>query len=257
LRECRGLFQSFATVKPTLEGILAFASNYGNLKDHCGLQEWLTEIEAMRQAVSVWKYLNKFDEEKVTLRRHFQWKKGYRDEMLVVYDSHPESPEFHPVHVIASETSADGLWEELKNNNVFVAASCYLMQAINKHMNANAISVLVWSKETKTLNRVFVPKNLLGALWLQFEDAVTGNRKYRECLECHQWFPVSRDAGRSDKTYCGNACRSKAYRQRQGRAREMWGGGKGNSIKEIAEQLDVNERTVQGWVSQQRKRKEK
>lgn len=255
LREHHGLFRALAVVKPTLKGVLGFAGQYGALKARCSLHEWFAEVEAMGQAVSVWRRWRQRDE--AALRPHFLWERGYRHESFAAYHSQPDSSRRDNVHVIASESSAGGLWEELKSKDVFVAAQFYLMQMINERVNGNTATALVWNLETRSLNRVFVPENLLGAIWLQFEHAVTGNREERECLGCGDWFEVSRDTARSDKHYCGNSCRSKAYRERRAQARKLWAGGKGMSAKEIAERLEVDEKTVRGWVTRKRKRKEK
>jgi transposase len=64
-------------------------------------------------------------------------------------------------------------------------------------------------------------------------------------------------AYRSDAKYCSDACKSRAYRTRKAKARKLWAGGKDKSVKEIAQQLDVEEATVTGWLTRQRKRKEK
>ena len=39
----------------------------------------------------------------------------------------------------------------------------------------------------------FLSVFLLGAFWLQLADAITGNKKYRSCLECGRWFEISAD----------------------------------------------------------------
>jgi len=61
------------------------------------------------------------------------------------------------------------------------------------------------------MKRVSVPKNLLGAIWIQFEEAVTDNKKFEKCA-CKKWFEVSGKAARSDKKHCSATCRTKAHR---------------------------------------------
>lgn len=93
----------------------------------------------------------------------------------------------------------------------------------------------------------------MGAIWLQFEDAVSGNKEYRKCLECGTPFEVAFGVARDDKSYCSNSCRSKAYRERVKHAQTMW--KKGISIEEIATQLDADEGRVKEWISSTRKEK--
>ena len=52
---------------------------------------------------------------------------------------------------------------------------------------------------------------------------------------------------RADSTFCGNACRQRAYRARQKRARELRGGGA--SLRDIARELGSNITTIKGWVT--------
>jgi hypothetical protein len=71
------------------------------------------------------------------------------------------------------------------------------------------------------VSRETVPRNLLGAIWMQFEQAVLGNKEFRRCLECGEQFEVSLQAARADKKRCSDACRAKAYRRgRKKRARK-------------------------------------
>jgi hypothetical protein len=210
-------------------------------------------MDQMRRAVFVWNCLEKRAEK--ALSQHFVWEE-FNDTRMVSYRSSPESDSFHDRRV-ASEESPGQLWEELKGRDVFKAAWFYLMQLINERLDVDAKSVLAWVKATKRVNRVFAPKNLLGALWLQFEQAITGKADYRECEVCGELFDVSGFGRRSDKRYCTDACRAKASREWRKQALEMWAGGKGKSVKEIAEQLGVEEGKVRTCVSGQSKRKEK
>jgi hypothetical protein len=38
----------------------------------------------------------------------------------------------------------------------------------------------------------------------------------RACVQCRKWFTLEAGRGRSDKEYCSNACRMRAYRKRKG-----------------------------------------
>ena len=46
-------------------------------------------------------------------------------------------------------------------------------------------------------------------------------RRRRQCLQCGTWFEISPRAARTDRVFCSDACRFKAYRERQSRARRM------------------------------------
>ena len=89
--------------------------------------------------------------------------------------------------------------------------------------------------------------SLLGAVWFQLADAVTHDRVFSSCRECQKWFAVGPEVARSNRRFCSNACRSKAYRERQDRARRMCTAGK--TFEEIAEALDSDVPTVRRWIT--------
>jgi DNA-binding CsgD family transcriptional regulator len=260
-KENSALFRTFAKVELSMAAILDFANDYGTLSDFCDLFRWVTEIVAMRHTVTVWDYW-RHDAEK-ELRKHFVWRNDDHGKMAVHYDSHPElrpglsppAPDRRVVAVVGSETSPDGRWAALQPNNVMLAAQLFLMQVINDHVNRDTDSTLVWDNEEKRPVRTSVPQHLLGTIWLQFEHAVTENKKYLDCPMCGRCIEVSLEAGRSDKEVCGNTCRSTAYRKRK-EALKLWAGGKGRSFGEIARQLQLNEGIVEMWISDSQKREE-
>src|SRR5262249_60440765 len=111
---------------------------------------------------------------------------------------------------------------------------------------------LAWDEATGRTQLKLVPATLLTALWLQFASAIEGNKRYRRCKECGQWFEVSPETARTSRLFCSGPCPAKAYRGRRHRARELR--GKGWSFKDIAEELGSDVPTVKKWV---RSKKEK
>jgi len=60
------------------------------------------------------------------------------------------------------------------------------------------------------------PVTFQEALWAQLILAIDGNVNLRACFQCRKWFTLEAGRGRSDKEYCSNACRMRAYRKRKG-----------------------------------------
>lgn len=63
----------------------------------------------------------------------------------------------------------------------------------------------------------FVPDSLLSALWLQVATAVSGNKTYRACVFCGEFFeigPGGNTGKRVDAEYCSGRCRTAASRDR-------------------------------------------
>ena len=59
------------------------------------------------------------------------------------------------------------------------------------------------------------PDDPIDAMWVQLTLAIAGNMNLRRCTECRTWFPISSGENRSDKEYCSDACRMRAYRKRK------------------------------------------
>ena len=59
------------------------------------------------------------------------------------------------------------------------------------------------------------PDNLYDALYSQLLLAIDGNVNLGTCVQCRKWFTLEAGRGRSDKQYCSDACRMRAYRKRK------------------------------------------
>jgi hypothetical protein len=56
------------------------------------------------------------------------------------------------------------------------------------------------------------PVDLLAAMWLQLARAIGGNRHYKRCLVCNDWFEMQPYKVRDDRDYCSGKCRTRASR---------------------------------------------
>jgi hypothetical protein len=117
---------------------------------------------------------------------------------------------------------------------------------INDHLHHRFSPRLLWQQNRDRLGVYIVPDGLIGALWLQFAQAVERDAQFRQCLECDTWFEVAPGRGRTDKQFCSTACRTKAYRKRQAEAVRLH--GEGRSLEDIARELDSETDTVRGWI---------
>jgi hypothetical protein len=95
-----------------------------------------------------------------------------------------------------------------------------LMRLIKRHgeRNFHGGGVNVRLKEdplTRVPRLCLRPDDLLDALWVQLFLAIDGSQNLRTCSECRTWFTVQAGRGRSDKEYCSDACRMRAYRKRR------------------------------------------
>lgn len=262
-----GLFRTFADTPPTTQGILMFANRFGFL-NHAEEQRlieipcegrmviaraeplsfWRWEIWAMRLAVELWDAAQAGDT--TTLSRRIAWTQGPGG-MGVLYGTQiagdrPGEPHYR--EWIASPTIHPERLERFPPGDLIMPALYRVQQFVNDHMTRRVSVRLAWDEARNRLELRIVPQNLIGALWLQFARAISGQKAYRRCEECGAWFEVSREVTRSDRLYCSNACRTRAYRKRKELAQQMYKTGK--RIEEIAQALGSEESTVAGWVKE-------
>ena len=124
-----------------------------------------------------------------------------------------------------------------------------ILKKINGHLTGNRFRI-AFTKERRPSGFAMqiMPSSLLGALWVQFGQAIVENKKFRSWAECRRWFEVSPSANRTSRRYCKEACRSRAYRNRKEQAIRMAESGK--TTKEIAHALQSTTDTANKWLRQ-------
>ena len=170
----------------------------------------------MRQMVDLWDRARNGDVE--GLAPHIQWRNRE-----VYYFSHPalgpkERPKHPAVKTVAriSARSSYELSQVYPNRDLIGPAFSHLQQVANDRIKDCVSSRLLWDPPHSRLKLHVVPDSLLGALWLQFAQAIEHNSDFRKCVECEEmWFEVSPQKARADKVYCSDACRMRAYRKRR------------------------------------------
>jgi len=129
-------------------------------------------------------------------------------------------------------------------------AKQYLINTINKHLAGNVVPQFHLERHGKGNEDILTsiaPRNLLGALWLQFFLEIT-RRNVRKCPMCKTPFVAQRE----DQLYCrthGDGCRKRAYRARD----EVLRGGK--SRREVADRYHITIADLDQILAQSRKRK--
>ena len=99
----------------------------------------------------------------------------------------------------------------------------WAQRAINQHLvgrgrGQEAVHTrLLYDTEVQSFGVHVVPTSLLGALWLQCALAIAGDRTYRRCASCQEWFWVSPEGGgkRRHSDYCGSTCKVREWRKRK------------------------------------------
>jgi hypothetical protein len=201
------MFHTFAQTDPTTEGVVGFANAYGLL----GLPDDDRRLSEGRGEV--------FVEDDESLDRWFAEIGAIRDAVT--------------------------LWNGLRGRRVKAGDDDRLMGAVNDRLAGAAAPRLTRDRRSGRPVLQDFPLSLLGAVWLQFARAVGGNKEYRACASCERWFEVSPETARTNRQFCSEACRSRAYRDRKGRAVELR--AEGWSFDRIAGELGSDLDTVKGW----------
>jgi hypothetical protein len=272
-----GLFRIFAETAPTAEGVLAFANRYGRLgwslplpmdpassaepdvarrpAEPESLWQWQGAIAWFKDLVSLWELAGSGDSRAVG--EAIQW----RDSDALVYlpptgdasvpsaggapADAPRRERARPVLFLRRATDQQ-LMDQIPAGDVIQPAMIYVERILNKVLRAHVYPELLRDPALDRPTLRWLPQHLLGAMCLQFAEAISFSKQYRQCRECDRWFEVAPGVNRRSRLTCSDACRNRGYRERQGRARELRARGK--SVGEIANVLGADPAAVKGWV---------
>ena len=281
LESATSLFRNFADTWRTRSEILKFANAYGPLGRGVPMQVggrpatgetlalWQAEISAMRQAVRLWALSKAGDAD--ALADNIRWEEDRAGGVRVVYHSgaardergqpHPDEKDAYdqdfqedfdaaPFAVEAEIASrhAHAEWlERFKPGDVFLPAMVYVQRQVNQRLQELSPPALRYDFARDRMVLQPAPASLLAAMWLQFAEAVSGDKTFHRCRGCFRWFEVAGKGMRSTRFHCSNACRIRAHRLRQECAGQWHADGW--TIREIAEELGATVADVKKWVA--------
>jgi hypothetical protein len=286
LGSATGLFRNFADAWRSQAGILRFANEYGLLGVGVAVRAvgstpalpgtligeplavWGREITAMRRMVDLWDLYRRGEADR--LAQYIVWQTDPGGGNRVVFQggpvpdergqAHPDGEGYdsdgdeslHPEHFeitdeIASAGSGAEWLDRFKPGDVFLPALAYVQRQVNAHLKAFGPPALRYDLEQDRLVLRHMPQDLLQAMWQQFAEAISGDKKHHQCRGCRKWFEVTARGMRSTRFHCSNACRIRAHRERQDRARRLH--AEGQSLPEIARELEADVASVKRWVA--------
>jgi hypothetical protein len=250
------LFRNFARLEKTPDAILEFASKYGNLRyPAASFAEWKAEICTMQCLIELWDAAGEGRTEhlakhfKSVGRGVFEHEYGHA---LLFYKGHSMLPD--------GIVKGAGLLSPISNvegATITAAAQSVVLAAVNLRMTADEPFVGFVDSAVRgvpfpqNVQLGILPSSLIGSLWYQFADAISGQKQYRQCEACHRYMELAPEVNRADRRYCSDACRSKALRRRQKLSRQMRDSGK--SLREIAKATGSDVATIKQWLSQKEK----
>ena len=238
------LFQVFAAVVPDTIGIQRFANEYGLLggKYSVGVEfitvvrrmvelyrnrpdfpatrisfepnytsgepfaAWVNQILKMKHAVKVWSLLNRRDE--TGLREYVKW------HHKIFYFVDPETDEKLGNSQLIDSYANSGDENKIVQGEIRRPARVLLAGLINENLKGQVSPMTLCRVGLEETTLRFIPESLLGALWLQFAQALDKSYAYRQCEECGIWFDIAKHVGaRSDKRTCGATCKKRRQRR--------------------------------------------
>lgn len=265
LRQHKCLFRVFAETGDSDENVVDFAGCYGLLgldlehispggaplpKNMEPLSSWRLEIGAMRKALTIWDMVQ--DEDARGLESYLgplmRW---------VAADQDPYHGDVSGAGISTMpQDPAELRWFRLhpefleiyRSGDLETPAMLGVQFLVNQHLERRIAPRILWDDSRRQgWSLYFVPVNLAGALWLQLSQSITQQKDYRRCRQCGSWFEIDHYTARTNRYFCSNACRSKAYRDRQAKARQL--SREGMPMGEIADELGSERDTVARWVS--------
>jgi hypothetical protein len=228
------------------------------------LTEWLERIFSMRQAIALRQMatsrdvagLRKIlvrDQETVWLRPKVSWLLPDWRNPDPVEELPKAPPWFHGERINAAEPSVVSLegsaterGRQLGDLGIVEAAWSAVAGVTNRFLRGALDSRLYIDAETGQGEVFQDPDSLGSALWLQFANSITEGTRFRTCKTCGEWFALPLRGSRVSREYCTDACRFKAYRDRQDEARRL--AAKGVAPAEIARKLDTTASVVRKWL---------
>ena len=186
---------------------------------------WLWAIATMRHALHLWDMVRAND--KAGLSRLIHWSGS--DHVFIQDAVNPQLRDRRPKKMTFQDFRGDWTFEirriiaderhemfsEMTPGDVLVPALAHIRDEINMHLAEHTSAQLNAGTNITGMGIQLVPKNLFGALWLQFAEAIDDDRDYRRCTQCLKWFEIAPGSGRPDKLYCSDACRMRSYRTRK------------------------------------------
>lgn len=212
--------------------------------------DWEDEIWRMAEAVTLLDALHSSDAE--SLGKLVFWESEHRVTVKLDKKLGRDTPlKIHPrktMHYTVANSHTLMERYGLSHGDIFGPVQVCLSQIVNDKLHGAMRAAILHDTETHELKLRMVPTSLLGAMWLQLSQELTGGIKSRQCAECGKWFEISLEQSgfRRNRQYCSDGCRMAAYRRRKERAVQL--ATEGIKPDQIAKELDSDPKTVRGWI---------
>lgn len=248
------LFFEFSNLPDSSKEILKFVSQYGLLTGSLTLNKGNGELVfgdsldflihekwILRSAIELWEAIS--SKNWTRLNKYVVWRKvdgiftglslyfGTEEDLNYIlhndFDPNTITTEVRQVLVVGQIPftgkivrfiDCSGFYKVPSNTSLgsdyFGPAMSILMGIVNIKMRQYSVIPAVEIASQNTFRQSFIPTSLLSGMWYQFFRALTGERRYKQCVICNGWVDVTQK--RSDWTHhpkCGSTNRSRRRRK--------------------------------------------
>lgn len=216
---------------------------------------WETEIISMRNAVRLWKWIESEDIGKLSFVVNWDRDGGGFDCALgeindiKLFRKLPRKEqrimggEYNIQYRFFNENVSKEVLYLTKKGDIILPAKILLNDIINTKLKNHPLHLRLLLDENNYPKQFVVPESLLGAMWYQFFQSITGEKKYKKCAVCGTWENVNEK--REDWLYhdsCGST-----FRSRKKRGLMSIIAGK-KTVEEVAENCGVSVSVVKQWI---------
>jgi hypothetical protein len=263
------ILEPFSRLGSTEEEICDFATQYGYLGETSLItrtrpgeassgelvSKWIREIYVLKEIYELYAAWKRQDTSE--LRQRIVWRgHACKEDSAVEFQSSFGS------RITIANTSHERYIDRLRqfeHGDVHGPAMFHVQITVNEYLHDHTGTHLFWTTEYAREKQRFVgldplhnkpslyvvPKNLLGAIWLQFARMIDSGSEIQRCATCKVLFATGggrQTARRTDALFCSNRCRW----GRRKLARDLR--NKGWTIRQIAKEIQADLSVVRGWV---------
>src|SRR5262249_31256111 len=131
-----------------------------------------------------------------------------------------------------------------KPGDVLTPAMFLVQRWVNEHLKESVSPQLLYDLDSGAQVLQILPHTLLSALWLRRAQARAGTKRHGPCKECGRWFEIwtEEDGRTARRLFCSDPCKSRDYRRRKEKARQLK--SEGRAVRDIAKELDADVETI-------------
>jgi hypothetical protein len=121
-----------------------------------------------------------------------------------------------PGNVIAVASFVDRIADSLDAGAREDAVALFNGQAMSTEYIAPSPSLtagIVRNERSRAFEFKLVPRDLISAILVQAGEAITGNRRFRHCKNCPEWFPLGVRGRTERREFCSDRCRVASARR--------------------------------------------